>query len=114
VHEVVLQSGLAFSGSKKVVLGLYRNATDRKNGNEMFLVFAIAVNGDVGAFARWIKGNVVSGSNSKRPAIVQVHDETLPGMLKLQEPFCDRHDMPNMGQSAWTDQRRFAESSLPI
>ena len=73
----------------------------------MFLVFSVTVDGDVCALTGRIKGNVVSGWDSKRMAIVQVHDETPPGMLKLQKSLRDPHVGTRiMGEFTVADQKR--------
>ena len=78
----------------------------------MFLVFSVTINRHVCSLTRRVKRNVVSCSDSKRAAIVQMHDERLPGMFKLQESLCNRHgDTRIMGEFALADQRRCTECS---
>jgi len=73
----------------------------------MFLVFPVTVNRHVRSLTRRVQRNIVPCSDSKRPTVVQVHDERLLGMFKLQESLRNRHVDPRiMGEFAVTDQRR--------
>ena len=73
----------------------------------MFLVFAGTVNSHIRTLTGRVERNVVSCSDSKRPSVVQVHDERLPGMFQLQESLCDRHvDSCIMCEFTVADQRR--------
>jgi len=49
----------------------------------MLLVFAAAVNSHVCALTRRIERYIIAGSNFKGPAVAQMHDEWLAGMLQL-------------------------------
>jgi hypothetical protein len=75
----------------------------------MFLVFAVAINGHIRSLTGGVKRNVVSRSDAKCPAIVQVHDERLPGTFKLQQSLRDAHvATPVIRGFQRADQKRYS------